>query len=73
MENKKMTFELSGVELEKIEEFKKKHRETCLTNHRLTAGEYWSYIFIPGGIGETKIIKCNICGAEEDISDYDCW
>lgn len=75
MESKKLTFEITGVELDNVEQFKKKHRESCVNNkdNNLTAGEYWSYTFIPGGIGSTVIVKCNLCGAEQDVTDYDCW
>ena len=25
------------------------------------------------GIGSRLICKCNVCGAEKDITDYSCW
>ena len=73
MENKKLTFEISGVELERIEEFKKKHRETCTKRQNLTLGEYWTYSFIPTGLGTCVEIKCNLCGETKDVTDIDCW
>ena len=73
MENKELTFKITGTELDRVNEFKKKHRESCTSKQNLTAGEYWSYTFIPGGIGTIKTIKCNLCGEEENVTDYDCW
>lgn len=73
MENKKLTFEISGIELERIEEFKKKHIETCTKKQNLTLGEYWTYSFIPTGLGKCIEIKCNLCGETEDVTDIDCW
>lgn len=73
MDNKDLTFKITGAELEKVNAFKKIHRETCLSKANLTAGEYWSYKFIPGGFGTTIIVKCNLCGAKEDVTDYECW
>lgn len=73
MENKELTFKITGTELDKVNEFKKKHRESCTSKQNLTAGEYWTYTFIPGGIGTVTIIKCNLCGEEENVTDYDCW
>ena len=70
---KELTFNISGVELDKVNEFKKKHCKSCTSKQNLTAGEYWSYKFIPSGIGTTVIVKCNLCGEEEDITNYDCW
>ena len=73
MENKKLTFEISGIELERIEEFKKKHRETCTKRQNLTLGEYWTYSFMPTGLGTCVEIKCNLCGETKDVTDIDCW
>lgn len=73
MENKELTFKITGTELDKVNEFKKKHRESCTNKQNLTAGEYWTYKFIPGGIGTIITIKCNLCGEEENVTDYNCW
>lgn len=62
MQNNELTFKITGVELEKVNKFKKKHKLSCTSKHNLTAGEYWSYTFIPGGIDTVVTIKCNICG-----------
>lgn len=68
-----INFTITGVELEAVEEFKTKHRESCASKQNLTAGEYWSYTFIPGGIGTVITIKCNLCGEEEDVTDVSKW
>lgn len=69
----KLTFTLEGKELENAEAFKKKHRESCCSKQNLTLGEYWTYSFMPTGLGPAVSIKCNLCGEEENITDYDCW
>lgn len=39
-----------------------------------TDGKYpFTYMFIPGGIGTIAKIKCNACGEELNITDYDNW
>lgn len=68
-----INFAITGAELEAVEEFKIKHRASCTNKHNLTAGEYWSYTFIPGGIGTVITIKCNLCGEEEDVTDVSKW
>jgi hypothetical protein len=73
MENKELVFKITGVELDKVNEFKKKHRESCAYKHNLTLGEYWSYTFLPTGIGTCVKVICNLCGAEEDVTDVDSW
>lgn len=73
MENKELTFKISGTELDKINEFKEKHKESCVCKQNLTLGEYWSYSFIPTGLGDVVLIKCNLCGEEENVTDVDSW
>lgn len=36
-------------------------------------GQQFSYEIIPGGLGNVVIIKCNHCGEERDITDYENW
>ena len=55
MENKELIFKITGNELDRINEFKKKHRESCTSKRNLTAGEYWSYTFIPGSIRSSPL------------------
>ena len=73
MGNKELTFKITGTELDKINEFKKKHKESCACKQNLTLGEYWTYSFIPTGLGSVVSIKCNLCGEEEDVTDVDNW
>lgn len=68
-----INFTITGAELEAVEEFKTKHRASCASKQNLTAGEYWSYTFIPGGIGTVTIVKCNLCGEEEDVTYVSNW
>lgn len=68
-----INFTITGAELEAVERFKTKHRASCASKQNLTAGEYWSYTFIPGGIGTVIIVKCNLCGEEEDVTDVSNW
>lgn len=68
-----IVFKIQEKELETAEAFIKKHRSSCGSKHNLTLGEYFTYTFMPTGIGTAKTIKCNLCGEEENITDYDCW
>lgn len=74
-----MTFELDKKELENSEKFTKHHRETCVkkfkeqTGHTLALGEYFTWSFTPTGLGNACVVKCNLCGKEENITNYDCW
>ena len=70
---KELTFKITGTELDKINEFKKKHKESCVRKQNLTLGEYWTYSFIPTGLGNVVSIKCNLCGEQEDVTDVDNW
>lgn len=68
-----IVFKIQDKELETAEAFIKKHRSSCGSKHNLTLGEYFTYTFMPTGIGTAKTIKCNLCGEEKNITDYDCW
>jgi hypothetical protein len=68
-----INFTITGAELEAVEEFKIKHRASCTSKHNLTAGDYWSYIFIPTVLGVVKIVQCNLCGEENDVTDISNW
>ena len=70
---KELVFKIQDKELENAENFIKKHRESCGAKYNLTLSEYFTYIFTPTGLGTGKSIKCNLCGEEENITDYDCW
>lgn len=68
-----INFTITGTELEAVEKFKIKHRASCASKQNLTACEYWTYTFIPGGVGTVKTIKCNLCGEEMDVTDFSNW
>ena len=68
-----INFTITCAELESVEEFKVKHRASCTSKHNLTAGDYWSYTFIPTGLGIVKVIQCNLCGEEKDVTDISNW
>jgi len=70
---KTLTFNISDKECESIENFKKKHRESCVSKQNLTLGEYWTYSFLPTGLGSVVKIKCNLCVEEEDVTDVSNW
>lgn len=59
--------ELSDKEAKRIADFRKSHYASCKN-----AG---TFIFeLAGtGIGEAISIKCPVCGAEENVTDYDNW
>jgi hypothetical protein len=68
-----INFTITGAELEAVEEFKINHRASCTNKCDLTIGDYWSYIFIPTGLGVVKVIQCNLCGEEKDVTDISNW
>lgn len=59
--------ELSEKEAERIAEFREKHYASC---HN--AGTY-RFELTGTGIAEAISIECPVCGAKEDVSDYDVW
>ncbi len=70
----KLTFELSDTQIKQVDEFKKKHRECFKGMPTATEGNYpITYSFTPGGIGTIAVIKCNGCGKELNITEYENW
>lgn len=69
-ERVKKTFTLNDVEYANAVKFAEKHAK-CISKSAI--GERFEYVFIPGGIGTVKVIKCLICGIEENITDFDHW
>lgn len=65
-----MIFELSGIELERVVEFKAKHKSCAVLS---AIGGQYSYTFVPTDIGTAIFIECSGCGEKADVSDYDCW
>ena len=59
--------ELSDKEAERIAAFRKAHYDSCKN-----AGTFL-FELAGTGVGETISIKCPVCGAEENVTDYDNW
>lgn len=57
----------SEKEIERIAEFRSHHYQSCKND-----GCY-QYELTGTGIGTVIKIKCPQCGAEENVTDYDCW
>jgi hypothetical protein len=55
----------------KIEEFKQKH-DKCYRNKEHGIWGYTLHI-TTSGIGECMTIKCDNCGEEADVTDYEVW
>lgn len=58
---------LSPLEYERCKAFREHHYQTCKNGSRFI------YDLQGTGIGTITKIKCPVCGAEEDITDVDCW
>jgi len=59
--------ELSDKEAKSIAAFRKKHYESCNN-----AGKFL-FELVGTGIGEAISIRCPVCGAEENVTDYSNW
>lgn len=66
-----MIFELLGKELQRAEKFVKKQMKK--DNTLPTAGERFTYMFTPTGIGTVIKIKDEMLGKIKDITDWDLW
>lgn len=58
-------FLLNDVEMDRYNEFRSLHGQSCKDTVSIT--------FTPTGIGINIVAKCNGCNEEQDISDYDTW
>ena len=72
-----ISFGLTINEEKEVKEFYKEHKNCCKEVlgkdiYSTTGGEF-SYIITPTGLGLCTIIRCNSCGAEKDITDYENW
>lgn len=65
-------FKLTRKEEELAKGFSNKHLE-CAKTYPTTIGGYLTYLITPTGIAPIVSIKCNICGEENDITDYESW
>ena len=66
-----MKFELNETESKKAKEFLEKHRHPEVNKGAI--GGHINFIFTPTSIGDACTIKCTICDAEENITDYSHW
>lgn len=64
-------FELSAVEIERAEVFRRLHGSK-LGRHRHMANPRFTYALTPTGLGTKVIIRCK-CGVEKDITEYESW
>lgn len=64
-------FTLNEKEAYKYQKFIAKHK-SCRTNVGATGGGY-TIMFTPTGLGNLIVVKCDICGAEKNITDISCW
>ena len=64
-------FKLNEKEEAASKEFQKKHRHPNVNKGAI--GGHINFIFTPTSIADACTIKCTICGAEENITDYNSW
>ena len=64
-------FKLNEKEEALAEKFMQEHRH--LDIYKGAIGGHLRYIFTPTSIADACTIKCTICGAEENITDYNSW
>jgi len=64
-------FKLNEKESELAEKFENEHRHPEV--YKGAIGGHINFIFTPTSIGDACSIRCDICGEEENITDYDCW
>ena len=72
----KVVFELNEVELEKYKVWLKTHECTIKDKDHAhkefgACGGMVKFIFTPTTLGNIVQAKCNACGAEIDLTDYD--
>lgn len=59
--------ELSDKEARCVAEFRRAHYESCRN------ASTFVFELAGSGIGEAISIKCPVCGAEENVTDYESW
>ena len=65
-----ISFALQDKEEKSFRKFEKKHSK-C--SYRDAIGGKMAITFIPTGIGEVVIVKCQSCNKEENITDFSTW
>ena len=67
-------FELTDSQEQKVFAFIEKHRKCSESMPMATDGKYpFTYLFTPGGIGTVAKVRCNGCGEELNITEYENW
>ena len=66
-----MNFKLNDVEQHQASAFSDKHCHK--DRYKGAIGGHLIYSFTPNSIGCAAYIKCDLCGQDEDITDYDAW
>lgn len=66
-----MEFQLSEKEQAAAKAFEEKHDHPKVNKGAI--GGHIQYTFIPTSIASICVMKCLICGEEENITDYDSW
>ena len=68
-------FSISEEEQQAIHNWIEKHREDHKVGLFATGaiGGRWTYEFTPTGLGVITIIRCNLCKAEKNVTDFDSW
>ena len=67
----KYKFELDETETQKFEDWKKKQKEK--DPHIPTAGERWTFMFTPTGLGTVVEVKDNLLKEKIDLTDWENW
>jgi hypothetical protein len=65
-------FRLESEDVEKLNEWDKKHKKVCKLNKECAIGGRLSFIFIPTGLGIDTIVQC-ACGEQLNLTDVSDW
>ena len=69
-EKKERTFTIYGKYYEKLLNFEKEHKKSCLDKYADSFGSLFAYTFVPSGLGDIVSVQCE-CGEKLFISDLD--
>ena len=64
-------FKLNKLESERARHFRIIHQHPEINKGAI--GGHLEYIFTPTSIGDACTMRCQICGVEENITDYSHW
>jgi len=67
----KYKFELDEAETQKFEAWKREQKEK--DPHIATAGERWTFMFTPTGLGTIIRVKDELLKEEIDLTDWENW